>query len=211
MGQHHLVTSNGLLRYSGRYRGDGLSDLIPGPDVASAVERAEGVLIADPLSFPWEYFDTDGPRVPMIIDTSACSPDDLMALRPVLERLTNSDAFLGDPETVELVSADLGLTSLWLSDDEDFLAHVRSSASTKLADVEERLILRRLSVNEDLVVIVIPGADIRGSRTGFADTVRRLCDVHGGATVDTIWGIHPQPGEPVARAVVALRSSQSLV
>jgi hypothetical protein len=211
MGQHHLVSFDGLLRYSGRYRGDGLSDLIPGPDVVSAVERAEGVLITDPLSFPWEHFDADGPRVPMILDTSACLPDDLMALRPVLVRLTNSDAFLGDPETVELVSADLGLPSLWLSNDEDFLEHVRSVGSAKLADIEERLILRRLSADEGLVVIIIPGADIRGSRTGFADTVRRLCDVHEGATVDTIWGIHPQPGRPVERAVVALRSGQSLV
>ena len=211
MGQHHLVSSDGLLRYSGRYPGEGLSDLTPGPFVVSAVDRAEGVLIADPLSFPWEHFDRDGPRVPMIIDTSACSPDDLIALRPVLQRLTNSDAVLGDPETVESVSADLGLTSLSLSDDDDFLAHVRSAGSAKMADVEERLILRRLSTDEDLVVIVIPGADIRGSRTGFADIVRRLCDAHGGATVDTIWGIHPQPGRPVERAVVALRSGQSLV
>ncbi len=211
MGQLHLVTSDGLLRYSGRFAGEGLSDLTPGPHVVSAVERATGVLISDPLSFPWEHFETDGPRVPMIIDTSACSPDDLTALRPVLERLTPSDAFLGDQETVELVSADLGLSSLWLSDDEDFLEHVTSARSTKLGDVEERMILRRLSEDEDLVVIVIPGADIRGSRTGFADTLSRLCDANDGATVDTVWGIHPHPGRPVDRAVVALRRSRSRV
>lgn len=211
MGQRCLVTSDGLLCYVGRFPGEGLSDVTPGPRVASVVEGAEGVLIADPLSFPWEHFEADGPRVPMIVDTSGCSPDDLMALRPVLERLTGSDALLGDQETVELVSADLGLRSLWLSGDEDFLEHVRSVGWAKLADVEERRVLRRLSADEDLIVIIIPGEDIRGSRTGFADTLRRLCGANDGATVDTVWGIHPRPGRPVDRAVVALRRGQSRV
>lgn len=208
MGHYLIVTADGVLRYSGRYAGDGLSDLTPGPGVAAAVGGADGVLIADPLSFPWEHFETDGPRVPMIIDTSRCSPDDLMALRPVLETLTQSDVLLGDPETVELVSADLGLSSLWLSDEADFSEHVRSAASAKLADLEEKEIFRRLSTDEELVVIVIPGAEIRGWRTGFADVAQRLCDAHDGATVDTVWGIHPHPGQPVERAVVALRRRQ---
>lgn len=197
-----------LLRYSTQDDGAELSDLMLGSDLRRAIDKAEGLVIEDPMSFPWSFFVDDPPRCPVVVDLATCSTDDLVALLPVLGCLTNTDAILGDPSIVREVCASLDLDDLWMSPEEDVAAFARSAAWAKRADIEERSILSRLAEDPALHVVVLHGDDLRRTPDGFAGLAIELSEQLGGAIIDTVWGIHPIAGRPLDRVVLAFRSRE---
>jgi len=163
------------------------------------------LVINDPLSFPWEWFRDTPIRCPIILDVGTCTEDDVVALAPVLTGLTTSYRVLGEPTTVAALCETLGLPNIWSDPDLDIATFAATAGRSKLADVEEALIVKRLSKDDGLIIRIIDGDQLRGARAGFATLVQQISDELDGAVVDTVWGIHPEPGTPVERAVLALR------
>ncbi len=195
--------------YAGRSGVAGLSDLTTAQDLDFAIRGSDALVINDPLSFPWEWF-TDAPiRCPIILDVGTCTEDDVVALTPVLTCLTASDRVLGEPTTAAALCQTLCLPNIWSDLDLDIDVEIATFAAkagrSKLADVEEAMIIRRLSKDDDLIIRIIDGDQLRSARSGFATLVQQISDELNGAAVDTVWGIHPEPGTPVERAVLAFR------
>lgn len=197
------MSSREIITYVGRYEGTGWTDESSGIDLIGAVAKARGLLIVDPMSFPWELLPEDEPACPMLVDISRCSDDDIRALVPVLHCLTPSDAILGDGARTHALCTRIGLPDLRTPPDLDVDAFVDQRTWSKRADVEERIIRRRLERDPSLTVRSIDGDHLRSA--GFETVVRELLADLEGSTVDTIWGIHPYPGRRLDRAVVALR------
>lgn len=199
------MTSVHVTNYVGRFDGPGHSDLTTAGELAETIRRSDVVRIDDPLSFPWEWFADAPIRCPVILDVRTCVEDDLIALLPALSVLTASDRIMGDHARVIVLCAALGLPDIWADPDLDVRRFAREFGRSKRADVEEASIIHRLSQDEQLIIRTIEGETLRSSRDGFAALVKQLSEEHDDATVDTIWGIHPDPGTPLERAVVALR------
>ena len=205
MGFVRAMTAARVAIYAGRSNVDGLSDLTTAPDLERTIRASNVLAVLDPMSFPWEWFDDAPIRCPVLVDLRECSEDDLVALVPALTALTASDAILGDQSIVAAACETLGLPNIWSSPDLDLAAFASSARRSKLADVEEALITAKLSEDGNVVIRVIGGDQLRSARTGFAALVHEMSKDLDGAPVDTVWGIHPEPGTPVERAVVAFR------
>ncbi len=203
------MTPIAVTTFSGRNGAAGLSDLTTARELELAVHGSDVLVILDPMPFPWEWFSETPIRCPIILDIGACSADDMVALTPALTDLTASDRILGDSAAVAALCLTLGLPNIWsdidLNDDLDIARFAASSGRSKLIDVEEALIVRRLSEDDELIIRIVDEAELRGARPGFAALVQQISEGLGGAVVDTVWGIHPEPGTPVERAVLALR------
>ena len=196
--------------FAGRSRADGLSDLATSAEVANAVGRTDGLLIIDPLAFPWDSLGSY-PDIPLVIDLSETSADDRKALAPVLDVLTVGDALLGERDSIDTLCDELGLPSLWAPDDLVVGEHVHAARGTKRCSIEERRILDRLGTDPALTILLLGVDELRGASGGLVEIVRRHVEEAGleGVVVDTIWGIRIGPGEPLQRAVVALRSTNT--
>lgn len=204
MTQREAIT---ITQFSGRAGGTNLTDTATGPEIRLIADRADGLVVSDPMSFPWEFFVDNPPRCPVVVDLTDCTTDDIVALTPALGCLTASDRLLGDPELVADVSGRLGLDDLWISRDTDLEEFAQKAGWSKRADVEERTIVSRLAKDPELQIVVVDGDTIRGASAGFAAVAIDLSEQLDGATIDTIWGIHPHPGQPLDRAVLAFRSA----
>ena len=107
-------------RYAGRFDGPGVSDDLPGPATIERLFAGHGVIIEDPVSFPWYLLDDDQQREPVLVDLSRCTDDDLTALLPQLGLLTPSDRIIATSGQREALMAHLALPdSAFLSDRPD--------------------------------------------------------------------------------------------
>lgn len=206
------MTAPDIVVYAGSTGAPGIDDLTPGRMIATAVGRADGALILDPLSFPWEMFERP-PRCPVGVNVTACTDADLRALLPAFDCLLASDVLLGERAVVDDVCHALGLPSLWADPDLDFAAYAASAATAKLCDLEEHLIVSDLAREPELVIVSVSGADVRSARTGVDELADRIRLDHGGldgADLDSVWGVRSSPGAPLERAVLAFRSSQTV-
>lgn len=191
--------------YAGRLEVAGLSDLTTAQDLDFAIRSSDALVVSDPLSFPWEWFSDSPIRCPIILDVGTCTEDDMVALSPVLTGLTASDRVLGEPTMAATLCQTLGLPNIWSGLDLDIATFAAKAGRSKLADVEEAMIVRRLSKDDDLIIRIIDGDQLRSARSGFATLVQQISDELNRAVVDTVWGIHPEPGTPVERVVLAFR------
>lgn len=203
------MTPTVVTTYSGRSGQTGLSDLTTAQELEFAIRGTDVLVIRDPLSFPWEWFEETPIRCPIVLDVGACSDADIVALAPAVTGLTASDRISGAPATVAALCETLGLPNIWtdieLDDGADMATFAAGSQRSKLADVEQARIITRLAEDDDLIIRVIDGDQLRTNRSGFPALVEQISNDLDGAIVDTIWGIHPEPGTPVERAVLALR------
>lgn len=196
-----------VVTYVGSTSATGFDDLTPGPALAQAVARADGLVILEPLSFPWDAFETP-PRCPVIVDLDDCSDHDVTALVPVLSILTPSDLLLGEKHRVERVCDALGLATIW-GQRADIDAHIETAARSKPLDVHVRMITDRFDT-DDVTIVILSGDEVRSARHGFPALVADVRDRNPTLTdaeLDGIWGVHLLPGEPVERAVLAFRAS----
>lgn len=191
--------------FAGRRDLAGATDLTSARDLIDALSSSDGVAIWDPMSFPWDSMPQGPLDCPVVVDISMCTSKDLTALMEPFGSLTASDAMLGDQGVVEQLCAELGLANLWFESDLDVAAFIERSMWAKRADVEERMITDRLSADSDITLVVVTRDMLGEAHADFASLTRRLSESLDGAVVDTIWGIHPYPGQPLDRAVVAFR------
>ena len=90
-------------RYAGRAGGPGVHDDLSGPATISALFEGTGVVIDDPVSFPWHLTGDAEDREPLLVDLRGCSSADMTALGPALAVLTRSDRVIA----TDLQRADL--------------------------------------------------------------------------------------------------------
>ncbi|MGI9608343.1 MAG: hypothetical protein ACR2P0_19595 [Acidimicrobiales bacterium] len=122
----------GVARYTGRLGGAGVADDLPGPATVATLFESDLVVVADPLSFPWQFLDPDT-ATPMVVDLRACSEDDLVALRVVLPVLTPADRLVVN-NAARTIARELHLPDEMMLDDlpDDGELETLARASPKL-------------------------------------------------------------------------------
>lgn len=201
-----------LVTYGGSTSTTGFDDLTTGPELVSALEGADGLVVLDPMSFPWEAFD-DAPHCPVVVDLSTCDDHDVIALMPVLAMLTPSDLLLGEQRRVQSVCAAIELPMIW-GTKADIERHLVAKASSKTIDLQVRAIIDPLASDEAVTTVVLSGDEVRSWRRGFLALVDEVRDRHSelaNTELAGIWGVHHRPGEQLERAVLAFRTATPAV
>ena len=210
------------VRYRGRLKADatrpGYRASVHGPTLLEATRAGDVVYIDDPISFPWEL-GNPAPDAPLIVDVSSCSADQLAALGPVLDSLTQYDSVV----TATSAPSELAPSS----------ADLRARAGAKHLDRVEGEIIERLENEHN--VLVVDGAALSGSeqglaahwsepreprppavlvrlarstitaqRAGFANLATRLVSQVDGTEVIDVWGVRRDAGDPVERGLVLI-------
>lgn len=215
-----------IVRYSGRFDGVGADDTTPAAVLATLADEALVLAIDDPLSFPWESA-LDGLTTPVMVDITACAENDRAALVPVLRSLTSADVIVdsapGAPP-LRNVSAEL----LDVAPEPHAWGNRRAAKACLLS---ERRIIARLeheygpvsvidaSESDDPIATVAHGATsiqpthaiaVRLSAHALAPlggtdaAARRLLDVCDRSLVAGVWGVRPNPGHRLERAMIVL-------
>jgi len=233
------VTSE--IRYCGRYAIDNgppaegttlLSDQTHPRELASMVDRASVVRIDDPLSFPWTSF-TPVPATPFVVDISACNDEDLAALAPVLQELTEYDSILAGPDhsAGRRLSRAIGVRTV--APEAHELADLRHN---KLLDQRERETIARWADTHQVkvveygeiaspwvgptwvhaedrrspaVAVRIERASITLNDRGFRAIATDMVAAVRGTKVIDVAGVRTGPGDSLARALVLIDQAAS--
>lgn len=108
-----------VVRYVGRGGGDGIDDTLSGPETVAASFAGTGLIIDDPLSFPWHLAELEDWRQPVLVDLRRCSERDLIALGEVLPVLAPADRLLVGPDQHDWAASVLHLPPACLVGDSD--------------------------------------------------------------------------------------------
>ncbi|MFT7476500.1 MAG: hypothetical protein ACI81L_003455 [Verrucomicrobiales bacterium] len=171
--------------------------------LARALDEANAAIIEDPMSFPWDAFDGDL-DCPLIIDLAPCTEADRVALVPALFGLTLVDVVIdstypGSPDASHVASLVGATTELPAPVDGPLLR------TRKRMELTEREIVARVrrEHGDDAHIASISGRAVRSHRGGIHALTAGLSPADGNWAIVGLWGIRPQPGSPLDRAVIA--------
>jgi hypothetical protein len=210
------------------------TDTAHGPNMITRLQRAEIGYIDDPMSFPWELLHSGGAETPLVVDVSACSQEQMLALRPALGWLSSADtlhnATTPDDAATQRLARILGVRSQapepteWeslrrtkrLDQCEDaILERARREWQTRVVDITDvgASDWRKLTWSTPgdhrraAIAIRLPGRTIRAERSGFRAAVEALLAMTEGAGLLGVWGVRAAPGDPLDRGVVVLAAN----
>jgi hypothetical protein len=194
----------GSIRFAGSLGSPGLKASIHPRALARALDEATAAIIEDPLSFPWDAFDGDL-DCPLIVDLAPCTEADTVALVPALHALTRVDVIIdstytGSPDASHVAKLVGATTELPAPADGPLLR------TRKRMELAQRDIVARVRRDfADVHIASISGQEICNNHGG----IHALAADHSPAgedwSVAGLWGIRPQPGDPLDRAVIVYR------
>jgi hypothetical protein len=197
----------GSIRFAGSLGSPGLKATMHPSALARALDGANAAIIEDPLSFPWEAFDADL-DCPLIVDLAPCTEADRVALVPALTGLTLVDVIIdstypGSPDASHVATLVGATTELPAPVDGPLLR------TRKRMELTEREIVARVRREHDgdVHIASISGRAVRSQHGGIHALTAGLSPADGDWSVVGLWGIRPQPGSPLDRAVIAYRST----
>lgn len=162
-------------------------------DLADAMQTSNGVVVLDPMSFPWNSIDLDI-APPVVVDLSTCTADDVVALRDVLSRLTPADTIIDsrDRSAVSLsetyqTRTTAPSTGEWadVHSEKQIMRFDRAIAERAAHEVGDQVILYRVNPGE----LVSQGQTVGDHLAEAAQTFN--------AHLVGVWGVHPRPGAPL--------------
>lgn len=107
-----------------------VGDALSGPETIRRCHAGAGLIIRDPISFPWQFVDPKTRVGPYLIDLRTTTPDDMIALGPVLTKLDAGDIWIvGDHEAV-LSEHGFDSTTLFRGEPDDVASTIRERSAT---------------------------------------------------------------------------------